>query len=65
MENRNIYYIDETKDPLDTEIEVALDSNIEENLQKYFSHIIANYAMYGIDVINYPISREIYYVADE
>jgi len=65
MSTRSIYYIDENEDPLKEEIELALSRTPEENMKAYCEAIIANYAMMGIDVVNYPVTRKIYYIEDE
>lgn len=65
METRTIAYIDPNEDILDIEVETAANRSMEENLMAYCEFIIANYAMAEIDVLNYPVSREIYYVEHE
>jgi len=65
MSTRTIYYIDENEDPMDRVVELALSRTPEENLKAYCEVIIANYAMMGIDVVNHPVTRKIYYIEDE
>lgn len=65
MNKRTIYYIDEKQDYLDDEVELALSRTIEKNFETFCETIIANYAMMEIDVVNYPVKREIYYIKDE
>lgn len=65
MNTRKIDYIDQREDLLDNEVEQALERTIEENFRVYCSLIISNYAIAGIDVLNYPVKREIYYIEDE
>lgn len=65
MNTRTIYYIDKTEDPLELEVELALSRTPRQNLEAFCETVIANYAMMGIDVINYPVKRVIYYLDDE
>ncbi|MDH5366459.1 MAG: hypothetical protein OEW67_05690 [Cyclobacteriaceae bacterium] len=65
MKTRTISYIDENEDLLDIEIDIALNRTMEENFIAYCEFIISNYAIADIDVINYPIKREIYFIEDE
>ena len=65
MNTRTIYYIDENENYLDVEVENAISRTPEENLEIYCEMIIANYAMMGIDVTDYPVKKEIYYIQDE
>ncbi len=65
MNTRKIDYIDQNEDLLDIEVEQALARTMEENFRVYCELIISNYAMAGIDVLNYPVKREIYYIEDE
>ncbi len=65
MKTRTIYYINEGEDYLDSEVDLALTHTLSKNLEHYCEVIIANYAMMNIDVLNYPIVREIYYTTDE
>lgn len=65
MNTRTIYYIDEKEDYLDNEVMLALTRTLDENLGKYYETVTANYAMMGIDVVNYPVKRVIYYLEDE
>ena len=65
MNTRTIYYIDEKEDDLNDEVALALTRTLDQNLASYCEVVIANYAMMNIDVVNYPVTREIYYIADE
>ncbi len=65
MNTRTIYYIDENEDYLDAEVEIAVSRTPGENLNAYCEMIISNYAMMGIDVTDYPVKKEIYYIEDE
>ena len=65
MNTRTIYYIDDSEDYLDGEVERALSCSFDKYLEFYCETIIANYAMMNIDVVNYPVKREIYYIEDE
>ncbi len=65
MDTRSIYYINEKEDPLSIEVELALSRSMEKNFEAYCEAIIANYAMMNIDVVNYPVKRDIYYKDDE
>ena len=46
-------------------MDIAITRSESENLTFYCESIIANYAMMNIDVVNYPVSREIYFMDDE
>ncbi len=65
MDTRTIYYINEKEDQLNDEVTLALSRTMEKNFEAYCETIIANYAMMNIDVVNYPVKREIYYIIDE
>ena len=65
METRSIYYIDEELDYLDEEVQLALSRSHDENFQLFCETVVANYAMMNIDVLNYPVKREIRYLEDE
>ena len=65
MNTRTIYYIDKNEDYLDAEVELAISRTLEENFEAYCETIIANYAMMNIDVVDYLVKREIYYIEDE
>ncbi len=65
MNTRTIYYIDENEDYLDIEVEIALSRTPEKKFEAYCETIIANYALMNIDIVNYPVKREIYYIGDE
>lgn len=65
MNTRTIYYIDENEDYLDAEVALALSSTFDQNLDTFCEAVIANYAMMNIDVSNYPVTREIYYIEDD
>jgi hypothetical protein len=65
MDTRTIYYVDENLDNLDEEVELALSRSHEENLRLFCETLISNYAMMNIDVINYPVKREIQFIEDE
>ncbi|HYG39820.1 MAG TPA: hypothetical protein VD908_14435 [Cytophagales bacterium] len=65
MNTRQIKYIDEEEDTLELEVEWAINRSMEDCLIEYCKHIISNYAIAGIDVINFPIKRNIYYLDNE
>ncbi len=65
MNTRTIYYIDENEDHLDAEVKIASSRTLNENLKAYCEAIQANYAMMNIDLANYPVEREIYYIEDD
>jgi hypothetical protein len=65
VDTRTIYYIDDNEDPLEVEVNLALNRTPEENLRLYCEVIAANFVMMGIDVMNYPAERNIYYIEDE
>ena len=61
---RTIRYVDPDEDILQEEVEFALTQTMEENLRTYCQLVVANFAMAGIDIVNYPLERTIAY-ADE
>ena len=65
MNTRTIYYIDEKEGYLVDEVALALKRTLDQNLEAYCETVIANYAMMNIDVVNYPVTRVIYYLEDE
>jgi len=65
MNTRQINYIDPNENLLEIEAEQALLRGVERNFRVYCDLIVANYAIAGIDVLNYPAKREIYYIEDE
>jgi len=65
MNTRTIYYIDEKEGYLVHEVALALNRTLDQNLEAYCETVIANYAMMNIDVVNYPVTRVIYYLEDE
>lgn len=62
MNTRTISYINPDEDLLEIEVDLAVNRSMEQNFLVYCEHIVANYAMAGIDVVNYSISKEIYYI---
>jgi len=65
MDTRTIYYVDENLDYLDNEVQLALSRSYTENLKLFCETLISNYAMMNIDLINYPVKREIRFIEDE
>jgi hypothetical protein len=65
MDTRTIYYVDENLDYLDKEVQLALSRTDEDNLKLFCETLISNYALLNIDVINYPVKREIRFIEDE
>jgi hypothetical protein len=65
MDTRTIYYVDENLDYLDEEVQLALSRSDEDNLKLFCETLISNYALLNIDVINYPVKREIRFIEDE
>ena len=65
MNIRPIKYIDPEEDALEQEAIWALSLSMEERLTEYCKHIIRNYAIAGIDVMNFPVKRDFYYIEDE
>lgn len=65
MNTRQIKYIDPKEDTLEQEAEWAVSLSMEERLAEYCKHITRNYAIAGIDVMNFPVRRDIYYIEDE
>ena len=65
MDTRTIYYVDEKLDYLDKEVQLALSRSDEDNLKLFCETLISNYALLNIDVINYPVKREIRFIEDE
>lgn len=53
------------EDELDIEVNIAVKTNRSEGFKAYCNVIAANYAMMQIDVVDFPIKREIYYMEDE
>ena len=65
MNTRSIYYIDKKETVLDREVDTAIVRTLEQNLVAYCELINSNYAMMGIDVLQYPVKRKIYYLDNE
>ncbi len=65
MKTRKINYIEPEEDILQQEVDWALQLSMNERFSAYCKHIIANYAMAGIDVLNLSVKRDIYYIEDE
>ncbi len=65
MDTRTIYYIDENLDYLDEEVRLALTRSYEENLELFCDTVISNYALMNINVLDFPIKREIRFIEDE
>lgn len=65
MNTRKIKYIEPEEDVLEQEVDWAVSLSLEERLTEYCKHIIRNYAIAGIDVLNFPVKRNIYYIEDE
>lgn len=65
MKTRLIKYIDPLEDTLEQEVNWAVNLSMEQRFAEYCKHIIRNYAMAGIDVLNFPVTRHIYYIEDE
>lgn len=59
-----IYYIEDEKD-LDLMVEQAINSTMEENINRYFQHLAFNFALAGIDIYMHPFEKTIYYIEDE
>ena len=59
---RTISFIDPDKDFLDEEVELALESTMEENLIRFCEVLSAQLSMQGIDLKNHPVERKIYYI---
>ncbi|MGB3779582.1 MAG: hypothetical protein WA960_14575 [Tunicatimonas sp.] len=64
MNPRTIRYVDLGEDILQEEVDFALTKTMEERFKIYCDVVVANFAMAGIDVMNYPVKRVIAY-ADE
>ena len=62
MNTRKIQYIEQDEYYLEKEVDWALSLSMEERLIAYCKHITANYAASGIDVRNFPVKRNIYYI---
>lgn len=65
MNTRKISFIEEDENQLEVELRVAQDKTIGENLIDYCNHIAANFLMAGIDIYNYPVKKNIYFIEDE
>ena len=64
MNTRKIAYIDSTEDTLQKEVDWAIRHSLQERFQIFCDHIVLNYLLAGIDVLNYPVKRVIYYIED-
>lgn len=62
--SRTIGYIDDNEDPMDIEIELALKSSMEENIERFMKLIASLAAMSGVNIYELPKSRTIYYIED-
>jgi hypothetical protein len=62
MNTRKIQYIEQDEDHLEKEVDWAVSLRMEQRLIAYCKHITANYAAAGIDVQNFPVKRNIYYI---
>ena len=58
---RTIRYADPDEDILQEEVDTALTQTMEERFKTYCDVVVANFAMAGIDVVNYPIKKVIAY----
>lgn len=65
MNTRRIKHIEPEEDTLEQEIDCAVNLSMEQCLIEYCKHIISNYAIAGIDVFNFPVKRNIYYIENE
>lgn len=65
IKTRQIKYIEPEEDTLQQEVIWAANLSMEQCFAEYCKHIIRNYAMAGIDVLNFPVKRHIYYIEDE
>lgn len=61
MNTRTIRYVDPDEDILQEEVELALTKTMEERFKIYCDVVVANFAMAGIDIVNYPGERVIAY----
>lgn len=64
MNTRQIKYIEPEEDTLGQEVDWAINLGMEECLIEYCKHIVHNYAIAGIDIFNFPVKRNIYYIRD-
>lgn len=62
---RTIAYIEDDEDILAKEVELALNSTMEENFLRYCEVLSAQLAMQGIDLKTHPVKRIIYYIEDD
>ena len=62
---RSIKFTEPDEDTLDQEIENAFGKSMEQRLYENCQHIKFNYAMAGIDVQTFPVTRIIYYIDEE
>ena len=65
MNTKQIKYIEEGEDVLQLEVDYAITKTNDELLIEYCKHIVANYAIAGIDILTYPIEKKIYYIENE
>ena len=59
---RTIGFIEPDHDYLDEEVELALNSTMEENMLRYCEVLSAQLAMQGIDLKTHPVERVIYFI---
>jgi uncharacterized protein YajQ (UPF0234 family) len=59
---RTISYVESEEEALDKEVNLAITSTAEENLQRFCEILSAQLAMQGIDLKNHPVERTIYYI---
>ncbi len=64
-ETRTISYIDHNEDLLDSEIALALEKSMSQNLTDYCKLVRMLHAMFSIDTLNHKPDKSIYYIEDE
>jgi hypothetical protein len=65
MNTRKISYIDPDEDYLQKEVDWAIRTPFEERFKVFCNHIQTVYGFAGIDVMDYPIIKTIYYISDD
>ncbi|MEQ8904783.1 hypothetical protein [Ekhidna sp.] len=65
MKTRSIAYIESDEDLIEIEVEEALKRPLGDNLKQYFKSIAALCAMAGVDIMNPPNSRKIYFSEED
>jgi len=65
LNTRKIEYIDSDEDVLQKEVDWAVTQTMDQLFAVYCRHIASSCAMAGIDVLNHPSSKNIYYIEED